>query len=124
MRDEELAAPAFGRTRIRRVGDRRRSRISQFCVSGLRGTYAARYAYLRQRQASASYDATGGLGDIRVPAPILPGRRHRSVPVDLAERMHAGIPGSPIEPFRGGQMFFLFAERQRFLDQAGRSLAR
>jgi hypothetical protein len=34
------------------------------------------------------------------------------------------IPGSPIELFRGGQMFFLFAERQRFLDQASRFLAR
>lgn len=107
------------------LGDGRRSRISQFCVSGLRGRYPQpRYAYLRQRQASASYDATGGLGDIRVPALILHGRRDRSVPVDLAERMHAGIPGSPIELFRGGHMFFLFAERQRFLDQAGLFLAR
>jgi hypothetical protein len=82
-----------------------------------------RYAYLRQRQASASYDATGRLGDIRVPALILHGRRDRSMPVELAERMHAGISGSRVEFFRGGHMFFLFAERQQFLDRAGRFLA-
>lgn len=45
------------------------------------------------------------------------------MPVDLAERMHAGIPGSRMELFRGSHMFFLFAERQQFLDQAGRFLA-
>jgi len=45
------------------------------------------------------------------------------VPVDLAEQMLAGIPGSRIELFRGGHLFFLFAERQRFLDQADRFLA-
>jgi 3-oxoadipate enol-lactonase len=64
------------------------------------------------------------LGGIRAPALMLHGRRDRSMPVDLAERMHAGIPGSRIELFRGGHMFFLFAERQKFLDQAGRFLAR
>jgi pimeloyl-ACP methyl ester carboxylesterase len=57
------------------------------------------------------------------PTLILHGRRDRSVPVDLAERMHAGIPGSRMELFRGSHMFFLFAERQQFLDQAGRFLA-
>jgi len=36
--------------------------------------------------------------------------------------MHAGIPCSQVELFRG-HMFFLFAERQQFLDQAGRFLA-
>jgi hypothetical protein len=67
-----------------------------------RGKYPQpRYAYLRQRQASASYDATGRLGDIRVPALILHGRRDRSMPVDLAERMHAGIHGSRAGLFRG-----------------------
>jgi 3-oxoadipate enol-lactonase len=91
----------------------------------LRGKYPQpRYAYLRQRQASASYDATDRLGDIRVPALILHGRRDRSMPADLAKRMLTGIPGSRIEFFRGGHMFFLFAERQQFLDQASRFLAR
>ena len=45
------------------------------------------------------------------------------MPVALAERMHAGIPGSQIEVFRGGHMFFLVFERQQFLDRAGRFLA-
>ena len=90
----------------------------------LRGKYPQpRYAYLRQRQASVSYDATGRLRGIRAPTLIMHGRRDRSMPVDLAERMHAGIPGSRLELFRGGHMFFLFAERQQFLDQAGRFLA-
>ena len=45
-----------------------------------------------QRQASASYDATGRLGSIGVPALILHGRRDRPMPAGLAERMHTGIP--------------------------------
>jgi len=38
--------------------------------------------------------------------------------------MHTGIRGSRIEFFRGGHMFFLFTERQQFLGQASRFLAR
>ena len=45
------------------------------------------------------------------------------MPVDLAERMHAGIPSPQIEIFRGGHMFFLFSKRQQFLNQASRFLA-
>jgi pimeloyl-ACP methyl ester carboxylesterase len=90
----------------------------------LRGSYPQpRYAHLRQRQASASYDATGRLGQIRAPALILHGRRDKSMPLELAERMHAGIPGSQIEVFRGGHVFFLFSERQQFLDRIGRFMA-
>ena len=94
----------------------------------LRGKYPQpRYAYLRQRQASLRQlrpdDATDRLDGIRAPTLILHGQRDRSMPVDLAERMHAGIAGSRMELFRGGHMFFLFTERQQFLDQAGRFLA-
>jgi pimeloyl-ACP methyl ester carboxylesterase len=74
-------------------------------------------ACLRQRQASVSYDARNRLGDIRVPALILHGRRNRSMPVALAERMHAGIRDSRIELFCGGHIIFLFAERQQFVDR-------
>jgi len=90
----------------------------------LRGKYPQpRYAYLRQRRASTSYDATNRLGNIHAPTLILHGRRDRSMPVQLAERMHAAIHGSQIEIFRSGHMFFLFSERQKFLDRAGRFLA-
>ena len=90
----------------------------------LRGKYPQpRYAYLRQRRASTSYDATNRLGNIHAPTLILHGRRDRSMPVQLAERMHAAIDGSQIEIFRSGHMFFLFSERQKFLDRAGRFLA-
>jgi pimeloyl-ACP methyl ester carboxylesterase len=50
-----------------------------------------RYAHLRQRQASVTYDATNRLGQIRVPTLILHGRRDKSMPLELAERMHVGI---------------------------------
>jgi len=90
----------------------------------LRGKYPQpRYPYLRQRRASTSYDATNRLGNIHAPTLILHGRRDRSMPVQLAERMHAAIDGSQIEIFRSGHMFFLFSERQKFLDRAGRFLA-
>jgi 3-oxoadipate enol-lactonase len=52
-----------------------------------------RYAHLRQRQASVSYDATNRRGQIRVPTLILHGRRDKSMPLEPGERMHAGIPG-------------------------------
>lgn len=45
------------------------------------------------------------------------------MPVELAERMSAGIRSSQIEIFRGGHMFFLLSERQRFLDRVGHFLA-
>ena len=45
-----------------------------------------------------------------MPALILHGGLDRSMPVDLAERMHAGIPGSLVELVRGSHTFFLFAE--------------
>ncbi len=90
----------------------------------LRGKYPQpRYAHLRQRQASASYDASGRLGQIQAPTLILHGRRDKSMPLELAERMHAGIPGSQFESFRGGHMFFLFTERQPFLDRVDRFLS-
>jgi len=67
----------------------------------LRGKYPQpRYAHRRLRQASVSYDAADRIGDIRAPALILHGRRDSTVPVDLAERMHASVPGSQIELFQ------------------------
>jgi 3-oxoadipate enol-lactonase len=81
------------------------------------------YAHDRQRQASVGYDATGRIAEIRAPTLILHGRRDKSMPLEAAERMHAGIGGSQFEVFRGGHMFFLLAERQPFLDRVAEFLA-
>jgi pimeloyl-ACP methyl ester carboxylesterase len=90
----------------------------------LRGKYPQpRYAYLRQRQASVSYDASGRLGQIHATTLMLHGRGDKSMPVELAERMHAGISNSQLEVFRGGHMFFLLADREQLLDRIDRFLA-
>lgn len=75
-----------------------------------------RAAFLRQRQASARFDCTARLGEIRAPTLILHGKADKIAPYALAEELHAGIAGSTLEPFAGGHIFFLFRERQRFLD--------
>jgi len=56
------------------------------------------------------------LGEIHVPTLILHGRDDRTAPYALAEELHAGIVGSQLLTFAGGHIFFLFRERQRFLD--------
>jgi 3-oxoadipate enol-lactonase len=89
----------------------------------LRGKYPQpRYAHVRQRQAAVSYDATERLGQIHTPTLILHGRRDRSIPLAMAQQLHAGIPRSKIEVFAGGHMFALFGERQHFLDRVGEFL--
>jgi pimeloyl-ACP methyl ester carboxylesterase len=77
----------------------------------------------RGKQASVGYDASSRIGEIRAPTLILHGRRDKSMPLEAAERMRAGIQGSTLEVFRGGHMFFLLSERQPFLDRAGQFLA-
>lgn len=76
-----------------------------------------RYAHLRQRQAAVTYDAAGRVAGITAPALILHGRRDRSVPLEMAERLHAGMAGSQLEVFRGGHMFFMLSQQQQFLDR-------
>src|SRR6266568_678905 len=76
-----------------------------------------RYAHLRQRQAAVTYDAAGRVAGITAPALILHGRRDRSVPLEMAERLHAGMAGSQLEVFRGGHMFFMPSQQQQFLDR-------
>jgi 3-oxoadipate enol-lactonase len=82
-----------------------------------------RYAHMRQRQATVTYDAAGRLARITVPTLILHGRRDRSVPLARAERLHAGIAGSQLRVFPGGHMFFMLAQRQQVLDQVSRFLS-
>jgi len=89
----------------------------------LRGRYPQpRYAHLRQRQATVSYNAAGRLSQLHTPALILHGRRDRSVPLDMAKDMAGGIAGSQLEVFRGGHMFCFLSERQQFLDRVERFL--
>ncbi|HJT56933.1 MAG TPA: alpha/beta hydrolase [Ktedonobacteraceae bacterium] len=75
-----------------------------------------RYAFLRQLQASGSYNCVARLHELHVPTSILHGKRDRTAPYALAQEMHAGIQGSRLLPFQGGHLFFLFGERQPFLD--------
>ena len=75
-----------------------------------------RYAFLRQLQASGAYDCVERLGEIHVPTLILHGRNDKTAPYALAEELHAGIADSQLLTFPGGHIFFLFRERQRFLD--------
>jgi len=81
------------------------------------------YAFQRQLVASRSYDCTSRLGELRVRTLIAYGRKDRTVPLELAEELHAGIPGSQFLVFRGGHLFFLFGDRKRFLETVGRFLA-
>src|SRR5450631_4470178 len=47
---------------------------------------------------------------------VLNNKGDRTAPYALAEEMHAGIQGLRLLPFKGGHIFFLFGERQQFLD--------
>ena len=85
-------------------------------IPGMHGKYPQpRYAHRRQREAALGYNATARLGQIDVPTLILHGRRDRSLPLPMAEQLHAGIAGSLLEVFRGGHMFCFMAERPAFL---------
>jgi 3-oxoadipate enol-lactonase len=74
-----------------------------------------RYAALRQRQASANYDASDRLQEIRVPTLILHGKKDAVAPYQLAEEMYGGIRGSQMIAFDGGHLF-LFFRQQQFVD--------
>lgn len=54
------------------------------------------YAIHRQDQAVQRHDTCARLSEIRVPVLILHGRLDRTVPVDRAEQLHQGIPGSEL----------------------------
>lgn len=90
----------------------------------LKGRYPQSHrAFVRQRGASAAYDCTGRLPELRVPTLILNGRRDAVVPFRQAEAMHAAIPGSRLVAFDGGHVFFRFRERPQFLEAVGRFLS-
>jgi pimeloyl-ACP methyl ester carboxylesterase len=67
---------------------------------------------MRQRAASRAFNCTGRLREIRVPTPILHGRRDSLAPPALVERMHTGIAGSRVVTFSGGHLFFILHARE------------
>jgi 3-oxoadipate enol-lactonase len=81
-----------------------------------RGKYPQpRYAFIRQREASANYDATARLSEIKNPTLIMHGRRDKVAPLAVAEELHNEIRGSKLLLFKGGHLFFLLREPQRFI---------
>ncbi len=74
------------------------------------------YAYRRQHQASMSYDGSARLGELTMPTLILHGDHDTIVPLADAEKMAAGIHNSQLTVFRGGHLFFILRERQKFID--------
>lgn len=83
-----------------------------------RGKYPQpRAAFLRQLQASSSFNCADQLSEIVAPTLVMHGKRDKTVPVALAEELQAGIAGSRLLAFAGGHIFFFLpSERQRFLD--------
>ncbi|MBO0870768.1 MAG: alpha/beta fold hydrolase [Micromonosporaceae bacterium] len=81
-----------------------------------RGYPQPRYAFRRQLDASTAYDATARLAEIRAPALILHGIRDRSMPLALAEELHAGLAGSVLRTFPGGHAFMFAGGRRQFLE--------
>jgi pimeloyl-ACP methyl ester carboxylesterase len=67
-------------------------------------------------EASAGYDAGPRLHELTMPTVVLHGRSDRAAPLAMAEELHRGIPGSRLLTFKGGHLFFLIRERQRFVD--------
>ncbi|MGA2282084.1 MAG: alpha/beta hydrolase [Candidatus Dormibacteria bacterium] len=75
-----------------------------------------RYAFVRQLEASDGYDAGPRLHELGMPTAVMHGRSDRAAPLAMAEEMQREIPGSRLVTFRGGHLFFLIRERQRFVD--------
>ena len=90
--------------------------LSMFAGVLFRGKHPQpREAFQRQREASAAYDCSDRLEQIRVPTTILHGRHDKVTRLRMAEAMHDGIEGSRMITFHGGHLFFMFRERKWFL---------
>lgn len=73
------------------------------------------YAFMRQLDASRSFDCSSRLGEIGIPALILHGKKDKLAPYELAVEMHAGIKDSRLITFKGGHLFFIW-ENQPYID--------
>lgn len=76
------------------------------------------YAYVRQRDASRTFDCTRELSEITCPTAIMHGKKDKLIPYCLAEELHLGIVGSKMIEFGGGHMFMFMGERDRFVATA------
>jgi pimeloyl-ACP methyl ester carboxylesterase len=74
------------------------------------------YAFVRQMEASGSYNAAGRLSEINVPTLILHGKSDRIAQYYLATEMHDGITDSKMVTFKGGHLFFMLGGRRPFLE--------
>ena len=70
------------------------------------------YAFARQREASASYNCTDRLPELRAPTLIMHGKKDGLTPYRLAEEMQARIPGAKLLPFDGGHLFLYFKQKE------------
>jgi 3-oxoadipate enol-lactonase len=76
--------------------------------SGAFGKSAQPYhAFVRQLEATETFDCTGMLGEIATPTQIMRGDRDSLAPKNLVEEVHSGIRGSRLLEFKGGHIFFL-----------------
>src|ERR1035441_8066547 len=109
-------------TSARAVPSRRRRRLYPI-LSGLplfrSRSPQPRHAFVRQMEASTGYDAGPRLHQLGMPTVVLHGRSDRAAPLALAEELHRGIPGSQLQTFKGGHLFFFIRERQGFVDALG-----
>ncbi len=73
------------------------------------------YAFVRQLEASSSYDCTARLSEIHAPTLIVHGRKDSWAPYKLAEEMHMGIRASKMVTFDGGHLL-VFTRSRQFVD--------
>ncbi len=85
-------------------------------IPWLRGPYRQpMYAYQRQVLASQDFDVSDRLAEITAPTLIMHGQRDRLISYELAEELHAKIPGSRMITFQGGHLFMFLKERLSFV---------
>jgi len=80
------------------------------------------FAYVRQREASRGYDATGRLHEISKPTLIIHGSRDNVAPFSLAQEIHGRVKGSQLVAFDGGHTF-MFSKQWEFASEVERFLS-
>lgn len=74
----------------------------------------------RQRRASAAFDASGRLGELRVPTVVLHGTRDAMVPSALARELADGIAGARLVTVPGGHFSLLMGQRDVLVRETAR----